>query len=93
MKDGAIVLNSAPRSVIGDAALISALPSGKLSAAGLDVFDREPNIDQRYLTLENAFLMPHIGSATVETRNAMGFRALDNLDAIFSGREPADRIA
>jgi len=93
MKDGAIVLNSARGSVIVDEALISALQSGKLSAAGLDVFDREPNIDQRYLTLENAFLMPHIGSATVETRNAMGFRALDNLDAIFSGREPADRIA
>ena len=93
MKDGAIVLNSARGSVIVDEALISALQSGKLSAAGLDVFDREPNIDQRYLTLENPFLMPHIGSATVETRNEIGFRAHDNIEAKLSGREPDDRIA
>jgi glyoxylate reductase len=93
MKDGAIVLNSARGSVIVDNALIGALQSGKLSAAGLDVFDGEPKVDPRYLTLENAFLMPHIGSATIETRNAMGFRALDNLDAFFAGREPKDRIA
>ncbi|MEE2688727.1 MAG: D-glycerate dehydrogenase [Pseudomonadota bacterium] len=93
MRHGAIVLNSSRGSVIVDDALISALQCGKLSAAGLDVFDGEPNIDPRYLSLENAFLMPHIGSATLETRNAMGFRALDNLDAIFAGKEPSDRIA
>ena len=93
MRDNAIVLNSARGSVIVDDALIESLQSGKLAAAGLDVFDREPKLDQRYLTLENAFLMPHIGSATIETRNAMGFRALDNLDAIFAGSEPGDRIA
>ena len=93
MKDGAIALNSARGSVIVDDALINALQSGKLSAAGLDVFDGEPKVDPRYLTLENAFLMPHIGSATIETRNAMGFRALDNLDAVFAGQEPGDRIA
>ena len=93
MKDGAIVLNSARGSIIVDDALIAALESGKLAAAGLDVFDGEPKVDPRYLTLENTFLMPHIGSATLETRNAMGFRALDNLDAIFAGREPEDRIA
>ena len=93
MRDGAIVLNSARGSVIVDDALIEALQSGKLSAAGLDVFDGEPKLDARYLGLENTFLMPHIGSATLETRNAMGFRALDNLDAIFAGREPGDRIA
>ena len=93
MKDGAIVLNSARGSIIVDDALIAALESGKLAAAGLDVFDGEPKLDPRYLTLENTFLMPHVGSATLETRNAMGFRALDNLDAIFKGREPGDRIA
>ena len=93
MKDGAIVLNSARGSIIVDDALIAALESGKLAAAGLDVFDGEPKLDPRYLTLENTFLMPHVGSATLETRNAMGFRALDNLDAIFAGREPGDRIA
>ena len=93
MRDNAIVLNSARGSVIVDDALIGSLQSGKLAAAGLDVFDREPKLDQRYLTLENAFLMPHIGSATIETRNEMGFRALDNLDAVFAGSEPGDRIA
>ena len=87
-----IVINSARGSVVVEDALIGALQSGKLAAAGLDVFDREPKRDQRYLTLENAFLMPHIGSATIEPRNAMGFRALDNLDAIFLGKEPGDRI-
>ena len=93
MKDGAIVLNSARGSIIVDDALIAALESGKLAAAGLDVFDGEPKLDPRYLTLENTFLMPHVGSATLETRNAMGFRALDNLDAIFADAEPGDRIA
>ena len=92
MRDSTIVINSARGSVVVDDALIGALQSGKLAAAGLDVFDREPKLDQRYLTLENAFLMPHIGSATIETRNEMGFRALDNLDAIFAGKEPGDRI-
>ena len=92
MGNGTIVINSARGSIVVDDALIEALQSGKLAAAGLDVFDREPKLDQRYLTLENAFLMPHIGSATIETRNEMGFRALDNLDAIFAGKEPGDRI-
>ncbi|MBO89607.1 MAG: D-glycerate dehydrogenase [Rickettsiales bacterium] len=92
MRDKSIVLNSARGSVVVDDALIQALQSGKLAAAGLDVFDQEPKLDQRYLTLENTFLMPHIGSATLETRNEMGFRALDNLDAIFLGKEPGDRI-
>tara|TARA_B100000676_G_scaffold213117_1_gene209523 strand:- start:515 stop:1480 length:966 start_codon:yes stop_codon:yes gene_type:complete len=92
MRDKTIVLNSARGSIVVDDALIQALQSGKLAAAGLDVFDQEPKLDQRYLTLENTFLMPHIGSATLETRNEMGFRALDNLDAIFLGKEPGDRI-
>ncbi len=79
--------------MIVDDALIAALKSGKLASAGLDVFDGEPKLDTRYLALENTYLMPHIGSATLETRNAMGFRALDNLDAFFAGKEPGDRIA
>jgi glyoxylate reductase len=93
LPDGAVVVNTARGSVIDDDALISALQSGKLAAAGLDVFEGEPNFDKRYLSLSNAFLLPHIGSATVETRNGMGFRALDNLDAWFAGREPRDRVA
>ncbi len=94
LPDGAIVVNTARGSVIDDEALVAALRSGKLAAAGLDVFNNEPdNIHPGYRELENTFLLPHIGSATFETRDAMGFRALDNLDAIAAGREPRDRVA
>lgn len=89
----AIVINTARGTLIDDEALISALKSGRLMAAGLDVFAGEPNIDPRYRSLPNTFLLPHLGSATIETRNAMGFRALDNLDRFFKGEEPSDRIA
>jgi len=93
LPDGAVVVNASRGSVIDDEALIAALRSGKLYAAGLDVFNNEPDIHPGYRELDNVFLMPHIGSATKETRIAMGFRALDNLDAIFAGREPGDRVA
>jgi len=93
LPDGAVVINTARGVVVDDDALIEALQSGKLAAAGLDVFNNEPNIDTRYADLPNTFLMPHIGSATAETRDAMGFRALDNLDAFFRGGEPGDRVA
>ena len=90
---GAIVVNASRGAVIDDNALITALKSGKLAAAGLDVYNDEPNIHPEYRKLTNVFLMPHIGSATKETRDAMGFRALDNLDAVFAGRKPRDRVA
>lgn len=91
---GAIVVNTARGAIIDDAALIDALKSGHLAAAGLDVFNGEPtDIHPEYRKLDNVFALPHIGSATVETRDAMGFRALDNLDAVFAGREPGDRVA
>ncbi|MHA1599890.1 MAG: 2-hydroxyacid dehydrogenase [Alphaproteobacteria bacterium] len=93
LPDGAIVINTARGSVIDDEDLIAALKSGKLAAAGLDVFNNEPEIHPEYRKLKNTFLLPHIGSATAETRDAMGFRALDNLDAIFAGRAPNDRVA
>jgi len=92
LPDGAVVVNTARGAVVDDDALIAALQSGKLFAAGLDVFNGEPDIDPRYRELDNTFLLPHIGSATRETRDAMGFRALDNLDAIMAGREPRDRL-
>ncbi|MET0085796.1 MAG: D-glycerate dehydrogenase [Sedimenticola sp.] len=92
LPDEAVVVNTARGAVVDDDALIDALRSGKLFAAGLDVFNNEPNIDPRYKELPNTFLLPHIGSATRETRDGMGFRALDNLDAIVSGREPRDRL-
>ena len=93
LPDGAVITNAARGAVIDDDALIEALKSGKVYAAGLDVYNNEPNIDGRYRELANVFLMPHIGSATKETRDAMGFRALDNLDAYFGGKEPGDRVA
>ena len=93
LPDGAIVVNASRGSVIDDEALIGALKSGKLYSAGLDVFNDEPEINPVYRELTNVFLMPHIGSATRETRDAMGFRALDNLDAYFGGQEPGDRVA
>lgn len=93
LPDEAVVVNTARGAVVDDDALIAALKTGKLFAAGLDVFNNEPNIHPEYKTLPNTFLLPHIGSASRETRDAMGFRALDNLDAITAGKEPRDRLA
>ncbi len=92
LPDNAVVVNTARGAVINDDDLIAALESGKLFSAGLDVFNNEPNIDSRYIYLDNAFLLPHIGSATLETRNAMGFRALDNLDKILQNKPPKDLL-
>ena len=92
MPDGAIVVNTARGDIVDDDALISALQGGKLAAAGLDVFRGEPDIDPRYRTLENTFLLPHLGSATIETRIAMGMRAVDNLEAFFKGETPGDLL-
>ncbi len=93
LPDGAVVVNAARGSVVDEDALLAALRSGKLTAAGLDVYKNEPNIRPEFAQLDNTFLLPHIGSATRETRDAMGFRALDNLDAFFTGGEPRDRVA
>ena len=90
---GAILINTARGAVVDDDDLITALKSGHLAAAGLDVYNNEPNAHPGYRELQNTFLLPHIGSATKETRDAMGNRALDNLDAFFSGDEPKDRVA
>jgi lactate dehydrogenase-like 2-hydroxyacid dehydrogenase len=93
LPDGAILVNAARGALVDDDALVNALRSGRLRAAGIDAYNNEPNVDPRLVALPNTFLMPHIGSATRETRDAMGFRALDNLDAFFAGREPGDRVA
>jgi lactate dehydrogenase-like 2-hydroxyacid dehydrogenase len=93
LPDGAILVNAARGAIVDDDALVEALQTGKLRAAGIDAYNNEPNIDKRLVALSNTFLMPHIGSATAETRDAMGYRALDNLDAFFAGREPGDRVA
>lgn len=91
---GAIVVNTARGALIDDEALIAALNSGHIAAAGLDVFNGEPtDIHPAYRKMTQVFGLPHIGSATRETRDGMGFRALDNLDAFFAGEEPKDRVA
>ncbi len=89
---GAIVINTSRGSLVDEDALIAALRSGQVAAAGLDVYDNEPNINAAFRTLPNAFLLPHLGSATVETRAAMGNCALDNLDAFFAGRKPPNGV-
>jgi lactate dehydrogenase-like 2-hydroxyacid dehydrogenase len=94
MHRDAILVNTSRGGVIDDDALVAALQSGVIAAAGLDVFNGEPDsIHPGYRELDNVFLLPHIGSATHETRDAMGFRAIDNLIAIFNGEEPGDRVA
>lgn len=93
LPDGAILVNTARGDIVDDDALIAALKSGKLAAAGLDVFRGEPDIDPRYRTLDNVFLLPHLGSATRRTRIAMGMRAVDNLEAFFAGRTPGDLVS
>jgi glyoxylate reductase len=90
---GAVLVNTARGDIVDDDAVIAALRSGHLSAAGLDVFRGEPDIDPRYRELPNAFLLPHLGSATVEARTAMGMLALDNLDAYFRGETPPHLVA
>jgi lactate dehydrogenase-like 2-hydroxyacid dehydrogenase len=82
---GAIVINSARGGLLEDEALIAALKTGRVAAAGLDVFEGEPNINPEYVQLQNTFLLPHIGSATLETNSAMGMLALDNIDAVLAG--------
>jgi len=93
LPERAILVNTARGTLVDEAALIDALQSGRLFAAGLDVFQTEPGGNPALAALRNVFLLPHIGSATEETRDAMGFRALDNLDAFFAGKAPGDRVA
>ncbi|MCA3556042.1 D-glycerate dehydrogenase [Aestuariivirga sp.] len=89
---GAILVNTARGDIVEDEALIAALASGHLAAAGLDVFRGEPQIDPRYRSLENVFLLPHLGSATPRTRSAMGHKCIDNLEQFFRGERPADLL-
>jgi lactate dehydrogenase-like 2-hydroxyacid dehydrogenase len=89
---GAVFVNSARGSIVDEDALLEALASGHIAAAGLDVFRNEPKFDQRFKDLPNAFLLPHIGTATIETRVAMAMRALDNIAAVLSGRPAPDEV-
>jgi glyoxylate reductase len=92
LPEGAILVNSARGDIVNENDVIAALKSGRLAGAGLDVFRNEPKIDPRFRELENIFLLPHLGSATPNTRTAMGMRAVDNLEQFFKGKPPPDRL-
>lgn len=92
MPEDAVLVNTARGALVDDEALIAALRSGRLFAAGLDVFEGEPDLHPGYLELDNVVLLPHLGSATRDARNAMGFRCLYNLDCFFAGRPVPDAL-
>ena len=92
MKPSAILIKTARGDVIDEDALVAALAGRKIAAAGLDVYRGEPDIQPRLAQLENVVLLPHLGSATSETRTAMGLRVLANLDAVIEGRTPPDMV-
>ncbi len=89
---GAVVVNTARGDLVHDADLIAALRSGRVAAAGLDVYEGEPRVHPEYRKLDNVFLLPHLGTATLDTRSAMGFKALENIDAVMAGREPPNLV-
>lgn len=89
---GAVVVNTARGALVDEAALLAAISSGQIAAAGLDCFKNEPGGNPAFAAHDNIFMLPHIGSATTRTRDAMGFRALDNLDAFFAGAVPKDQL-
>ncbi len=92
MKKGAFLINTARGDVVDETALIAALQAGVIRGAGLDVYEAEPQVPETLKAMENVVLLPHLGSATEETRTAMGMKVVDNVTAFFEGREPADRV-
>lgn len=89
---GCVIVNTARGNLIDETALLEAVESGHVGAAGLDCFVTEPGGNPAFAAHENIMVMPHVGSATVKTRDAMGFKALDNLDAFFRGDVPPDLL-
>jgi lactate dehydrogenase-like 2-hydroxyacid dehydrogenase len=92
LQHGAVLVNTARGTLLDDEAVLAALRDGRLFAAGLDVYEGEPDLHPGYRHQRNCFLLPHLGSATIAARNAMGFRCLDNLAAVFAGRPAPDAL-
>ena len=92
LPNGAVISNTARGDVVDDEAMIKALKNGKIFALGLDVYNGEPKIHPEYLKLQNLFLLPHLGSATLKTRIAMGNRSIDNLENFFQNKRPKDQL-
>jgi lactate dehydrogenase-like 2-hydroxyacid dehydrogenase len=93
MKRSAYLINTARGEVVDEAALAVALRDRVIAGAGLDVYEQEPRVPEAFLGLENVVLLPHLGSATLETRVAMGMRVAENLERFFAGLQPGDRVA
>ncbi len=92
MKPGAFLINTARGDIVDEQAMVAALQSGQIAGAGLDVYESEPTISEPLLGMENVVTLPHLGSATIETRVAMGMRVVENIDAFFSGKTPRDKL-
>lgn len=92
MKPDGIFVNISRGEVVDETALIDALEQGRIAGAGLDVYENEPHVPDRLIALDNCVLLPHLGSATVETRQAMGQMALDNIIAFSEGRAPPQQV-
>ena len=92
MQPHAFLINTARGDVIDEAALVAALEAGEIAGAGLDVFEKEPQVTAGLLKMENVVLLPHLGSATRETRKAMGMRVVENIEAFFNGETPRDKL-
>ncbi len=92
MKPGAYLINSSRGDVVDEAALAHALAGGVIAGAALDVFEAEPKVTEALLAMDNVVMFPHLGSASLETRVAMGMRVIDNLTAFFAGETPPDKV-
>lgn len=92
MKPSAFIVNTARGDVINEAALVAALQAGKIAGAGLDVFEREPEVPQALTQMENVTLLPHLGTASLEVRENMGMMAVENLRAFFAGETPPNTV-
>jgi glyoxylate reductase len=92
MKPSAFLINTARGSVVDEPALVKALEAKTIAGAGLDVFEQEPKVHPGFISMPNVVLMPHVGSATGETRQKMAMRAAENLVAVLGGRRPSDMV-